>query len=283
MTELSLEHILACFSRAANITFLLWSHLTNEGTRDYDVQHLLLLLLTPMWKDWHRYRHLTPYIFDLKLSASLVSILESIKECSWWSFWSFPIARGIVTWCRGPEASQNMNTFIRHLWWGHSKVVQKRRGKQAERKIHDGLQASFCGTVTWHLFICFKDGQKDYFHGQVFLCVLYQIWNSVFLCFFKIFEMANQTLRTAGLRDWRALQLYLLPEKLKIKRPTALHFQALELQRVLFVRTWFYHFSFLLHKGSLQVKWLGYLALRKEGEIELTGFFVRVCLYADEG
>lgn len=77
--------------------------------------------------------------------------------------------------------------------------------------------------------------------------VLYQTGNTLLLaeihikprilCFLKIFEMANETLRAAGLRDWRALQLHLFPEKLEIKRPTVLHFQALELQRVLFLRT----------------------------------------------
>lgn len=86
-------------------------------------------------------RYLTLHIFDLKLNMYFTSIFENIKKCSWWSFWRFPIARGIVIWCRSPEASQNMNTSIRYLWWKHRKVVQKTmRGKlKKKKKLCDGL------------------------------------------------------------------------------------------------------------------------------------------------
>lgn len=137
------------------------------------------------------------------------------------------------------------------------------------KHFQKGVEASWETIMWWPLgfpcsleqlsdiCLCFNDKGKYYFHGQAFLCVIYQTGNALLfveihikpriLCFLKVFEMANQTLRAWELRDWRALQLNLLAEKLKIKRSTVLHFQALELQTVLFVRTWFYRFLLFLY------------------------------------
>lgn len=137
--------------------------------------------------------------------------------------------------------------FIRHLWWEHRKALQKKEQRQAGKKISDGhwdskvLWSSQLASVTCS---CALMTERNSAPMTKHFSVLYQTGNILLLveihikprilCFLKMFEMANETLRAAGLRDWRVLQLHLFPEKLKIKRPTVLRFQALDLQRVCF-------------------------------------------------
>lgn len=150
--------------------------------------------------------------------------LKSIRKNPWWSLLaSLPITRpasASASSSRDAESS-NKNVWLETRGESGKKASYRRTRAECLMKQWRPLHSWYShGVVVWHLLKCINDGKTTaprYKHSEILfleisLCALYQIGDAAvslvemhikprILCFLKAFEMANHTLRAAGLRD----------------------------------------------------------------------------------